>query len=96
MPRIARLIVKGEPAVYHIISRTVLNGFVMGDIEKDYLLNLIKRLSRVYFSEVLGFCLLGNHFHLLVRMLPTLLNMRASIQLGTSPYLMGECPWVHF
>jgi hypothetical protein len=24
----------------------------------------------VYFTEVLGFCLMGNHFHLLVRMLP--------------------------
>ncbi len=70
MPRIARLVVKGEPAVYHVISRTALNGFVLGDIEKDYLLKLIKRLSSVYFSEVLGFCLMGNHFHLLVRMHP--------------------------
>jgi len=28
MPRIARLVVKGEPAVYHVISRTTLNGLV--------------------------------------------------------------------
>ena len=70
MPRIARLIVRGEPAVYHVMSRTALDGFVLGDIEKEYLLNLIKRLSKVYFTEVLGFCLMGNHFHLLVRMHP--------------------------
>ncbi|MFH1930628.1 MAG: transposase, partial [Pseudomonadota bacterium] len=70
MPRIARLVVKGEPAVYHVISRTALDGFVLGDIEKDFLLKLIKRLSSVYFSEVLGFCVMGNHFHLLVRMHP--------------------------
>ena len=70
MPRIARLIVKGEPTIYHVMSRTALDGFVLGDIEKDYLLNLIRRLSRVYFTEVLGFCLMGNHFHLLVRMQP--------------------------
>jgi len=70
MPRIARLIVKGEPTVYHVMSRTALDGFVLGDIEKEYLLNLIKRLSKVYFTEVLGFCLMGNHFHLLVRMHP--------------------------
>ena len=70
MPRIARLIVKEEDAVYHIISRTALDGYVMGDVEKDFLLNLIKRLSRVYFAEVLGLCLMGNHFHLLVRMRP--------------------------
>ena len=70
MPRIARLKVKGEPAVYHVISRTALDGFVLGDVEKEYLLNLIRRLSKVYFTEVLGFCLMGNHFHLLVRMHP--------------------------
>jgi len=70
MPRIARLIVKEEDAVYHVMSRTALDGYVMGDVEKDFLLNLIKRLSSVYFAEVLGFCLMGNHFHLLVRMRP--------------------------
>ena len=68
MPRIARLIVKGKPTVYHVMSRTALDGFVMGDVEKEYLLQLIKRLSKVYFTEVLGFCLMGNHFHLLIRM----------------------------
>ena len=52
------------------MSRTALDGYVMGDVEKDFLLNLIKRLSSVYFAEVLGFCLMGNHFHLLVRMRP--------------------------
>ena len=70
MPRIARLIVKEEEAVYHVMSRTALDGYVMGDVEKDFLLDLIKRLSRVYFAEVLGFCLMGTHFHILVRMRP--------------------------
>jgi putative transposase len=62
--------VKGEPAVYHVISRTTLEGFVLGDVEKDYLLALMRRLSEFYFAEVLGFSILGNHFHLLVRMHP--------------------------
>lgn len=70
MPRIARMIVKGEPVVYHVMSRTALDGYVIGDVEKEFLFNLIKRLSSIYFAEVLGFCLLGNHFHLLVRMHP--------------------------
>ena len=70
MPRIARMIIKGEPAVYHVMSRTALDGYVIGDVEKDYLFKLIKRLSAVYFAEVIGFCLMGNHFNLLVRMLP--------------------------
>ena len=70
MPRIARLVVKGEPAVYHAVSRTALDGYVLGDIEKDSLLKLMKHLSSVYFAEVLGFSLMGNHFHLLVKMHP--------------------------
>jgi REP element-mobilizing transposase RayT len=70
MARIPRLTVDGEPAVYHVISRTALDGFVLGDVEKDYLLSLIQQLSAVCFTEVLGFCLMGNHFHLLIRMQP--------------------------
>ena len=70
MARIPRLTVEGEPAVYHVISRTALDGFVLGDVEKDYLFTLIQRLSAIYFTEVLGFCLMGNHFHLLVRLCP--------------------------
>ncbi len=53
MPRIARLIVKGEPAVYHVVTRTALYGFVLGDVEKDFLLDHIRRLSSIYFAEVL-------------------------------------------
>ncbi|MBI5015259.1 MAG: transposase [Deltaproteobacteria bacterium] len=68
MPRIARLVMKGEPAVYHVISRTALDGFVLGDVEKDHLLHLMRHLAAVYFVEVLGFCIMGNHWHLLVRM----------------------------
>ena len=70
MARIARLKVKGEPAVYHVMSRTTLEGFVLGDREKDYLLGVMKRLSGFYFAEVLGLSVMGNHFHLLVRMHP--------------------------
>ncbi len=70
MPRIARMVIKGEPAVYHVMSHTALDGYVIGDLEKDYLFKLIRRLSSVYFAEVIGFCLMGNHFHLLVRMHP--------------------------
>jgi len=62
MARIPRMLITGEPTVYHVISRTALDGFVLGDVEKDYLLRLIKHLSSVYFAEVLGFAIMGNHF----------------------------------
>src|SRR6056297_485292 len=68
MARIARFVRSDIPTVYHVISRTALDGFPLGDGEKDYLLNLIRSLSRFYFADVLGFCIMSNHFHLVVRM----------------------------
>jgi len=53
-----------------VISRTALDGYPLGEQEKSLLLATIKKLSSVYFCEVLGFCLMGNHFHLLVTMRP--------------------------
>ena len=70
VPRVSRMIVQNQTAVYHVMSRTALNGFPLEDFEKDYLLDLIKRLSGLFFTEVYGFSLMGNHFHLLVKMIP--------------------------
>jgi REP element-mobilizing transposase RayT len=64
------MVIDDETTVYHVMSRTALDGFVIGDIEKDFMLNLIKRYSALYFVEILGFCLMGNHFHILVKTLP--------------------------
>jgi REP element-mobilizing transposase RayT len=52
------------------MSRTALDGFPLGDVEKDFMLDLIRRYSALYLVEILGFCLMGNHFHILVRMFP--------------------------
>ncbi|CAB1055763.1 hypothetical protein D1BOALGB6SA_497, partial [Olavius sp. associated proteobacterium Delta 1] len=49
---------------------SALDGFPLKDVEKDFMLDLIKRFSALYFTEILGFCLMGNHFHLLVKMIP--------------------------
>jgi len=64
------MVIEGEQAVYHVMSRTALDGFPFGDVEKDYFFKVVKRLSKVYFAEILGLCCMGNHFHLLVKMLP--------------------------
>ena len=70
MPRIARFIRSDRQTIYHVISRTALAGLPIKDTDKDYLLGLIKRLSRLYFVDVLGFAIMGNHFHLVARMHP--------------------------
>ena len=70
MARIARLVATGEKTVYHVISRTALPGYPLGDVEKDFFVNLVKRKSKLFFTDILGYCIMGTHFHLLVRMLP--------------------------
>lgn len=70
MPRIARMLIQEKEAVYHVMSYTALPGLPIGDVEKDYLLNLIKQLSKVYFVEMLGISLMSSHFHILARMHP--------------------------
>ena len=64
MPRTQRLKINDETTVYHVMSRTALDGFPLGDIEKDFMLDLIRKYDRLYLVEIFGFCLMGNHFHL--------------------------------
>lgn len=70
MARSPRITNPSEPTVYHLISRTTLFGFPLEDEEKDYFVGLVRKFSRIYFVEILGYCCMGNHFHLLVRMFP--------------------------
>ncbi|MDZ7760294.1 MAG: transposase [Desulfovermiculus sp.] len=70
MARMPRFLIPHQQTTYHIISRTALDGYPLGEQEKSLLLTIIQQLSAVYFCEVFGFCLMGNHFHLLVAMRP--------------------------
>ena len=64
------MVINDETMVYHVMSRTALDGFPLGNIEKDFMLDLIKRYSALYLVEILGICIMGNHFHILVKTLP--------------------------
>jgi len=70
MARIPRITIEGEPTVYHVMSRTALEGYPLDDADKDFFISQVMKLSKLYFTEVFGFCCMGNHFHLLVRMWP--------------------------
>ena len=70
MPRTQRMIIDDQSTVYHVMSRTALDGFPLGDVEKDFMLDLIQRYAALYLVEILGFCLMGNHFHILVKVIP--------------------------
>ena len=70
MPRIARMINPDQKTVYHLISRTALEGFPFQEPEKDEFIRIISHFSRIYFTDMIGFCVMGDHFHLLIRMIP--------------------------
>ena len=40
MPRIRRMVINDETTVYHVMSRTALDGFPLGDVEKDFTIGL--------------------------------------------------------
>lgn len=51
MARIPRLTLTGALAVYYVISCTALDGFMLGDAEKEYLLTLTQQLGSGIFFE---------------------------------------------
>ena len=55
MPRTARIVIDDEQTVYHVMSRTALDGYPFGAGEKDFFVNLVRRLSAIYCTKVLGF-----------------------------------------
>lgn len=59
-----------QSAVYHCISRTIAGEQLFGDMEKEVLRSRIHKLAQFCGVEVLTYCILSNHFHLLVRVPP--------------------------
>ena len=45
------MIIQNEPGVCHAISRTALPGLPFKDVDKDKLLSMIRRYSKLYFSK---------------------------------------------
>ncbi len=63
-PRILR---RHCTATFHCVSRIVDRRQVIGDAEKRYFLHWMRRLEAFSGVQVLTYCLMSNHFHLLVR-----------------------------
>ena len=57
MPRIARMVIEDETTVYHLMSRTALDGFPLADVEKDSMLDLIKKYTGCILLKYWGFTL---------------------------------------
>lgn len=80
MARGKRGISKGIPVTYHVMSHTALDGFPIGESEKKYLHDLVEHYSSIYFCEIIGLTIMGNHFHMIVRMQPEKKYINAEVE----------------
>jgi putative transposase len=65
--RMRRIKVSGRAAVYHVMTRTVNGELLFKDREKEILRKMIRQVADFSGVEVLTYCILSNHFHVLVR-----------------------------
>ncbi|MEN8223183.1 MAG: transposase [Acidobacteriota bacterium] len=59
---------KGSDAYYHVMSRTVGQDFLLQNNEKDKFVEIMFRLSKLFFIKIIGFSVMSNHFHILIKM----------------------------
>ncbi|MDH7502549.1 MAG: transposase, partial [Verrucomicrobiota bacterium] len=65
--RLPRIKLQGKSVVYHCMSRIVGKEHLLDELCRYKLVGLIKRLCRFCGIELLGWCVMSNHFHMLVR-----------------------------
>ena len=62
-----RLKVSGRAAVYHVMTRTVNGELLFKDREKEILRKMIWHVADFCGVDVLTYCIMSNHFHVLLR-----------------------------
>jgi putative transposase len=65
--RTARIKLKEENAVYHVIGRVVGGEFLLGEVEKERFRIMSREHARFAGVEIITHCVMNNHFHILVR-----------------------------
>ena len=65
--RTARIKLLGRTACYHVVTRTVAGALLLGDLEKERLVGMLGKLAGFCGIEVITYCMMSNHFHLLIR-----------------------------
>ena len=65
--RYSRIFLRAEGDHFHVVSRIVGRAFLLGEKEKRVFHKLMRRLERWGGVQVLSYCLMDNHVHLLLR-----------------------------
>ena len=78
-----RIIDESEVGTYLVTNRCVRRAFLMGedfctgemlDFRRGWIVEWLESLSKVMLIDVLDFCVMSNHYHLVLRNRPDLLN----------------------
>ena len=65
--RTARIKLTGRTACYHVVSRTVGGAHLLRDLEKERLVGILLKLAAFCGMDVITYCMMSNHFHILIR-----------------------------
>ena len=71
MARLARVKAEDGGAYYHLCGRTAgpIGDYPLDDKRcRRKIIDFIRLFAKVYCCEVMGFCIMGNHYHLVVHM----------------------------
>ena len=60
----------GKPVLYHVHSRVVDRRFVLGTEEKEKFRTLMRMQENFTGCRALSYCLMDNHFHILLEVPP--------------------------
>ena len=55
-----------DHAIYHCVSRVVDRQLVLQEAEREQFIRLMRLYERLYGLQVITFCIMSNHFHILV------------------------------
>ncbi len=64
--RMTRIVGAGCTNYYHCMSRVIERRFIFEEEEKEYFVQIMRRLAKFSGIKVLTYCLMSNHFHLLL------------------------------
>ncbi len=59
-----------KPSIYHCVSRVVDRRFVFGDAEREHFRMFMRMQENFSGCRVLSYCIMSNHFHLLLEVPP--------------------------
>ena len=62
-----RRLVHNQSAVYHVVNRCALSSMILDDLAKGQFVRMMWKQAAFAGMEVLSYCVMTNHFHVLVR-----------------------------